>query len=133
MNHEAAAFSSNVGATRRGSKRAFARHFGEMVVAMFAGMFVLGGLAELVFSAAGSSLSHQSGGAQVMLMAFSMTVPMVVWMSYRGHARARNAEMTLSMIIPSVAAAVLAWVGVLESAAALGVQHAVMIPAMLGV
>jgi hypothetical protein len=41
--------------------------------------------------------------------------------------------MALSMIVPSVAAAALAWAGALESGAALGVQHAVMIPAMLGV
>jgi hypothetical protein len=66
-------------------------------------------------------------------MGFNMTVPMVIWMSYRGHGRARNVEMAMSMIVPSVAAAVLAWAGVLESAAALAVQHAVMIPAMLGV
>jgi hypothetical protein len=41
--------------------------------------------------------------------------------------------MALSMIVPSVVAAVLAWAGALESGAALGVQHAVMIPAVLGV
>jgi hypothetical protein len=132
MNHEAT-LNADAGTLSRGSKRAFARHFGEMVVAMFAGMVVLGGAAELLFAAAGSSLSDQSGGAQVMLMGFSMTVPMVVWMGYRGHAAARNVEMALSMIVPSIAAAALAWVGALESGAALGVQHAVMIPAMLGV
>src|ERR687896_1581362 len=134
MNHNSATLSINAGASSgSGSKRAFARHFGEMVLAMLLGMLVLGGVAELAFAAVGSSLSDQSGGAQVMVMAFNMTVPMVVWMSYRGHAKARNAEMAMSMIVPSVAAAVLAWGGVLESAAALGVQHAVMIPAMLGV
>jgi hypothetical protein len=37
------------------------------------------------------------------------------------------------MIVPTLAAAALAAVGVLSSAAALGVQHAVMIAAMLGV
>ena len=104
-----------------------------MVLAMVLGMVVLGGLAELLFAAAGSSLSDQSGSTQVMLMGLNMTVPMVLWMSYRGHAAARNAEMALSMIVPSVAAAALAWAGALESGAALGVQHAVMIPAMLGV
>jgi uncharacterized membrane protein YhaH (DUF805 family) len=133
MNHEAATLSINAGVPSGGSKRAFARHFGEMVLAMFLGMVVLGGLAELLFAAAGSSLSHQSGTTQVMLMGLNMTVPMVLWMSYRGHAAARNAEMALSMIVPSVAAAALAWAGALESGAALGVQHAVMIPAMLGV
>jgi hypothetical protein len=116
-----------------GSKRAFVRHFGEMVLAMFLGMVVLGGLAQLVFGASGSTLSELSGGAQVMLMGVNMTVPMVIWMSHRGHARAQNAEMAASMIVPSIAAAALAWAGALESAAALGLQHAVMIPAMLGV
>jgi hypothetical protein len=123
MNHDATAANLDAAAARRGSKRAFARHFGEMVVAMFAGMLVLGGLAELAFAAAGSSLSDQSGGAQVMLMGLNMTVPMVLWMRYRGHTRARNAEMAMSMIVPSVAAAILAWAGVLDSSAALGVQH----------
>jgi hypothetical protein len=132
MNHEAT-LNVNAGAHRAGSKRAFARHLGEMVLAMLLGMMVLGGAAELLFAAAGSSLSDQSGGAQVMLMGFNMTVPMVIWMSYRGHAAARNVEMALSMIVPSIVAAGLAWAGVLESAAALGVQHVVMIPAMLGV
>jgi len=133
MNHDATTVSVHAGASSGGSRRAFARHFGEMVLAMLLGMVVLGGLAELLFAAFGSSLSDQSGGAQVMLMGLNMTVPMVIWMSYRGHVMARNAEMAMSMIAPSVAAAVLAWAGVLESAAALGVQHAVMIPAMLGV
>jgi hypothetical protein len=133
MNLNSATITMNAGATGGASKRAFARHFGEMVLAMFLGMLVLGGVAELAFVAAGSSLSDQSGGSQVMIMGFNMTVPMVIWMSHRGHGAARNVEMAMSMIVPSVAAAVLAWAGALESGAALGVQHAVMIPAMLAV
>ncbi len=133
MNHQATTLSIGAGAATGGSRRAFARHFGEMVLAMFVGMVVLGGVAELVLAAAGSSLSGQPGGTQVMLMGFNMTVPMVIWMAYRGHARARNTEMAMSMVVPSLAAAALAWAGALGSAAALGVQHAVMIPAMLGV
>jgi hypothetical protein len=134
MNHGSATLQINAGVSSgSSSKRAFARHFGEMVVAMFLGMVVLGGLAELGFATAGTSLSDQPGGAQVMLMAFSMTVPMVIWMSHRGHARTRNAEMAASMLVPSLAAAALSWAGVLESAAALGVQHAAMVPAMLAV
>jgi hypothetical protein len=134
MNHEAAAHSINAGVSSgSGSKRAFVRHFGEMLLAMFLGMIVLGGLAELVFAVSGGSLSDQSGGFRVMLMGFAMTVPMVIWMSYRGHAAARNVEMAMSMILPTVAAAALAWAGALGSGAALGIQHMVMIPAMLGV
>ena len=134
MNHDSATLSSNAGASiGSGSKRAFARHFGEMVLAMLLGMLVLGGLAELAFALSGSSLSNQPGGTQVMIMGFNMTVPMVLWMSHRGHVAARNVEMALSMIVPSVGAAALAWAGVIGSGAALGIQHAVMIPAMLGV
>lgn len=134
MNHgSAATFSVNTAdSPRSGSKRAFARHFGEMMLAMLLGMAVLGGLGELVFAAAGSGLGDQPAGLQVMLMGVSMTVPMVTWMSYRGHNGSRNTEMAASMMVPTVAAAALAWAGALESEAALGVQHAVMIPAMLG-
>ena len=114
-------------------KRAFLRHFGEMLLAMFLGMAVLGGLAQLAFAAMGGSVDDAPGASQVLLMGFSMTVPMVAWMSYRGHARARNAEMAASMIIPTFLAATLTWTGALGAGAALGVQHAVMIPAMLGV
>jgi len=116
-----------------GSKRAFARHFGEMILAMFAGMMVLGGLATLGFALAGSSLTAQSGAFRVMLMGVSMTVPMVLWMIHRGHDWARNTEMAASMMVPSLFAAILAAAGTLGAEAALGVQHAVMIPAMLGV
>jgi hypothetical protein len=134
MSHDSATLRIHAGASiSPGSKRAFARHFGEMVLAMLLGMVVLGGLAEVVFALAGSSLSDQPGGTQVMLMGFNMTLPMLLWMSHRGHTAARTVEMALSMIVPSLAAAALAWAGALGSGAALGVQHAVMIPAMLGV
>ncbi len=115
------------------NKRAFVRHFGEMLLAMFLGMVVLGGVAELAFAAAGSSFSDAPAASQVLLMGFNMTVPMVAWMSHRGHAGARNAEMAGPMIVPTVLAAALAATGVLGAGAALGAQHAVMIPAMLGV
>ena len=118
--------------TTRG-RRAFLRHFGEMLLAMLVGMVALGGLTGLVFWAAGSSFSYASGAIQVLLMGFNMTVPMVAWMSLRGHDNARAAEMAASMIAPTVVAAALAWAGALGAAGALGVQHAVMIPAMLAV
>jgi hypothetical protein len=134
MNHNSATLTMDAGlSTGSGSKRAFGRHFGEMILAMFLGMVVLGGLAQLAFAVFGTSLSDQSGGFQVMLMGFNMTLPMVGWMSYRGHNRARNAEMAASMIVPSLFAAILAWAGVLGDMGALALQHGVMIPAMLAV
>ena len=118
---------------RRAGRRTFLRHFVEMLLAMFLGMLVLGGITQLIFAAAGSSLSDAPGSIRVMLMGFDMTVPMVAWMSYRGHPRARNAEMATAMIVPTLVAAALAAAGMLSTAAALAVQHAAMIPAMLGV
>ena len=115
------------------AKRAFVRHFGEMLLAMFVGMAVLGGLAALIFSAAGSSLDDASGAVRVLIMGVSMTAPMVAWMRHRGHDAARTGEMAGSMIVPSLIAALLAAGGVLGSDAALVLQHVVMIPAMLGV
>jgi hypothetical protein len=134
MNHGSATLGVDAGlAGRSGSKRAFARHFGEMLVAMFLGMGVGGGLEALGFAAFGGSSSDLPGGVQVTLMGVYMTVPMVLWMRYRGHAAARNAEMAMSMMAPTLAAAALAFAGALGTGAALGVQHGVMIPAMLGV
>jgi hypothetical protein len=63
MNH-VSTLSIHAGASSGGSRRAFARHFGEMVLAMLLGMVLLGGLAELLFAAFGSSLSDQSGDAR---------------------------------------------------------------------
>ena len=100
---------------------------------MLVGMGVLGGLTQLAFAAAGGSLTDAPASIRVLLMGFDMTVPMVAWMSYRGHPQARNAEMAASMILPTLAAAAMAAAGVLSTGGALGVQHAAMIPAMLGV
>lgn len=124
---------NRVPVARSTGKRVFARHFAEMVAAMLIGMGVLEGLAMLAFAAAGSSLSDQPGAVRVMLMGLSMTAPMVIWMRHRGHSAARNVEMAASMLVPSVVAAALAAAGILDAGAALGVQHGVMVPAMLGV
>jgi hypothetical protein len=134
MTHNSATLTMDAGlSTGSTSKRAFARHFGEMLLAMFLGMGVFSGLAALIFSAFGSSLSDQSGAFRVMLMGFNMTLPMVAWMAYRGHNRIRSTEMAASMIVPSVFAAILAAAGVLGAQGALEVQHIVMIPAMFAV
>src|ERR1044072_799446 len=105
------------------SKLAFARHYGEMVLVMFLGMAVFGGLGSLAFFAAGSSLADQSAALQVTLMGLYMTVPMVAWVAYRGHTTAQDAEM----------AALLAVTGAADEHAALAIQHGIMLPAMLAV
>ncbi len=116
--------------------RRFIRHYFEMVLAMLLGMLVLGGATSVLLEAVGVNVGnwdHDLPALFLFAMAFTMTVPMVAWMRYRGHSAARSAEMAGSMIVPTLLAAALALIGALETGAALGVQHAVMIPAMLGV
>lgn len=69
----------------------------------------------------------------VTWMGPSMTVPMLAWMAYRGHARAQNIEMAGSMIIPTIFGVVLTGSGAIDTATGLAIQHVVMLPAMLGV
>jgi hypothetical protein len=102
-----------------------------MVVVMFVGMGVFYGLVALAFSAAGSSTTAQPGWFRVLLMGVVMTVPMVAWMTWRGHAVGRSVEMAAAMMLPTFVAAWLAQAGVLGVMSALGVQHAAMLPAML--
>lgn len=68
-----------------------------------------------------------------MLMGINMTVPMVLWMTFRGHSALRNVEMAAAMLAPTGLAAALVWSGALDAMSGLGVQHALMVPAMLGV
>jgi hypothetical protein len=106
--------------------RTFMRHYLEMLVAMFIGMAVLGG---------GLALAGVDIGPvelALLWMAFTMSVPMVAWMRYRGHGWAPSWEMTASMFIPSFAAIALLWSGLVEDHGALmGIQHVAMFPAML--
>jgi hypothetical protein len=113
----------------------FVRHYVEMVVAMFAGMFVLGLPLAALLGLAGIDVSTwETDARELMLlgMAFTMSVPMAAWMRYRGHGWAPVWEMTLSMFVPSVAAIGLLWAGAVEDTDGLMViQHVGMFASML--
>jgi hypothetical protein len=115
----------------------FIRHYAEMVVAMFVGMFALGvPLAALLALAGIEASAWRTDAPELMLlgMAFTMSVPMAAWMRYRGHAWAPVWEMTASMFVPSFAAIGLLWAGTVEGAdALLLIQHIGMLPSMLAV
>jgi hypothetical protein len=117
------------------SVRHFTRHYIEMIVAMVLGMVVLGLPAEWALRAAGSSshrLMTDAPAIAFLGMATMMTVPMLGWMRYRGHGRRANAEMAASMFLPSLGAIVLLATDALADAgAAMVLEHAVMLPAML--
>jgi hypothetical protein len=106
--------------------RTFLRHYAEMLIAMFAGMLVVGG----ALTAAGVEV--EAVELQLLGMALSMSVPMVAWMRYRGHGWGPSAEMTASMFVPTVAAIALLWGGLVEDDhGLLMIQHVAMFPAML--
>lgn len=114
--------------------RAFARHYAEMVLAMFAGMFILGLPAEGLLRLAGtgsSELHHSAPAAMLLWMAVLMTIPMVALMRHRGHAWRPCWEMSASMFLPTFAAIGLMWGGAIDFDAAMTLEHVAMLPAML--
>jgi hypothetical protein len=117
--------------------RSFARHYAEMVVAMVAGMIVLGIPAGWVLSALGSGwaeLREDAPAAMLGLMAVTMTVPMSAWMYRRGHGLRANLEMAASMIVPTLGVIGLLAAGIVtEIGMLLVVEHVVMLAGMLTV
>ena len=110
----------------------FIRHYVEMVVAMLVGMVVLGVPGAMLLELAG--VDTEAAGVLLFGMATSMTLPMVAWMRHRGHGWLPSGEMAAAMYVPTVAALALLEAGALGGAhAAMGIQHVVMFPAMLGV
>jgi hypothetical protein len=117
------------------STRHFVRHYAEMVGAMFLGMGVLFVPAVAGLAAAGvsrSELESDLPALLLVLMALSMTAPMVAWMRYRGHGWPASAEMSAAMIVPTVGLIALLWTGLVEDIGTLfAIEHVVMLPAML--
>jgi hypothetical protein len=64
-------------------------------------------------------------------MAFNMTLPMVLWMRYRGHSWERSGEMAAAMNLPLTPLLVLYALDLIPAQAVLGLQMMLMIPAMV--
>ena len=80
----------------------FLRHLLEMTLAMMVGM-IAG--ATVFLTLVGMPLDQALRRHAVpftIVMAFSMTVPMVAWMRHRGHAWRACSEMTAAMVVPAV-------------------------------
>jgi len=113
------------------STRRFFLHYVEMIAAMFIGMFALSKPADLLFSALGASTSSQHPAMMLFSMGVTMTVPMIAWMRFRGHAWRPTNEMAASMLIPTFAAMALAAAGVMNGGALMGIEHVAMLAGML--
>jgi hypothetical protein len=120
-------------ARARSGRKAFVLHLAEMLIAMVLGMLVLGGALEGTLALMGASQSDAPASLAAAVMAVNMTVPMVWWMHYRGHPVQHNVEMAASMVVPTAVVIALHWLGAISSDSVLLIQHAVMIPAMVGV
>jgi hypothetical protein len=103
-----------------------------MVIVMFAGMIALGVPADWVLKACGANMHGQHPTRMLATMAVTMTVPMVAWMRYRGHAWRPNMEMAASMLVPTLAVLILLWTGAATGIGTLMViEHAAMLACML--
>ena len=85
-----------------GGRFQFARHLGEMMVAMWIGMPLGRGLFAVIFGSASSAAVRQHDVAWTLLMALAMTAPMVAVMLYRGHSARSAGEMAAAMMGPAL-------------------------------
>jgi hypothetical protein len=112
------------------SVKHFLRHYGEMVLAMFLGMAVLGLPADWALRSVGAD----SDAFMFLGMATTMTAPMVGWMIYRGHGWRANTEMSASMFVPTFAVIGVLTTGLLTDIGILmAAEHVVMLLTMAGV
>jgi hypothetical protein len=108
----------------------FTRHLLEMVVAMMAGMAVLGVAIWLLGEPPGySNLLVKYG-----LMGASMAAPMVAWMRHRGHSWSDGVQMAVAMLAPMFALVLPVEFGVvgLTGHALMMLSHVAMIGGMVG-
>jgi YHS domain-containing protein len=108
--------------------RRFARHLGEMVVAMLVGMVALGGVLAVV----GTLPGNDTLIGEYAWMGFAMSVPMVLWMRRMGHPWADGLEMSAWMVVPMYALVLPVAVGAVAMApmTLMGWAHVAMIGGM---
>ncbi|MFG1925423.1 hypothetical protein [Cryptosporangium sp. NPDC048952] len=99
-------------------------HLVEMVVAMIAGMMVLGPL----WTATG--LTGNTVG-MVLTMALDMTVGMGAWMAVRGHDLRMIGEMSVVMVAPFLLLLMPYGLGLVSGGFVYGVGHVLMMVAMI--
>ena len=118
--------------TRPTSPWRFARHYLVMVGAMYAGMLVL----DPVYAAVAARAGYADPWVELpvlstLVMAFNMTVPMVLLMLRHGHGVRAVLEMAASMVAPTLAATGLHEIGVVQADQVMPVAHLSMFAAML--
>jgi hypothetical protein len=110
----------------------FARHFFEMCIAMCVGFAIGDAIYFLVAGAFGYDKPFNDLPVlSLFVVTFNMTVPMVLWMRYRGHSWERGGEMAIAMNLPLLPLLLLYSRDLIPAQAVLGLQMMLMIPAMV--
>ena len=114
--------------------RAFARHYVEMVLVMLAGMAALYVPARLATNALWPDVPGDDATLMLTRMGVAMTLPMVPWMRWRGHAWQPCMEMAAAMLAPVVGVLALEVLGgVTDAGLLMALEHLVMFAAMFAV
>jgi hypothetical protein len=121
------------GAPGHASWSNFIRHFLEMVVAMIAGMAILGGLLSLSFALAGHANPVHYAGLRALVMTVNMIIGMSLWMRHRHHAWTSIGEMAGAMLFPFILLIGPYGAGLLSGGALLAMMHILMLPCMVAV
>ncbi|MFF5205924.1 hypothetical protein [Streptosporangium sp. NPDC000396] len=108
--------------------RRFWWHYAEMLVAMVAGMLLLGPVWDVL---TGGAELFARPDAAVLVMATNMTLGMAVWMRHRGHGRGAIVEMGAAMYAPFAVLLGPYWAGALSADGLMMAGHVLMLPAML--
>jgi len=112
------------------SLRRFIRHYLEMLVAMVAGMALLGPLESLLLNPFGWAQLRGYPEISALIMATNMNVTMVAWMRLRGHGWAAAAEMAGAMYLSFVVLFPLLWLDLLPATGLMVAGHVLMLFAM---
>lgn len=115
-----------------GSRRAFVRHFGEMLLVMVVGMVALLPLWELVTGGQPDGAWVHRAEVESLVMATAMALPMALWMRFRGHRLAPIVEMSLAMYAGFVVLFPFLWLGSLDAGGVMMIGHVLMLVFMLG-
>lgn len=113
--------------------RSFVRHYVEMVLAMFAGMVVVGIPVEGVIALTGADAVARAIDGPIAagtVMCAYMVAGMAGWMAYRRHSLRQNVEMNLAMVSPMALLVPLEIVGSIDGPALMLWLHALMFLAM---
>jgi hypothetical protein len=101
------------------------RHYLEMVVAMLAGMIVLGPVWSLLWPGL-----TQLTTAHTLVMATDMAIGMGAWMRFRGHSWSAIGVMSAAMYVPFLGLLVPFWAGAITAGTLMTAGHLLMLPAM---